>query len=344
MFASAFAVFANCGGSDSSNNGATGGSKADASTGAASGKGGTGGVGVGGSGGIITAGKGGTGGVGGGIGGVGGTGGTAGGTGGASTGGAAGSGGTFSCPTDSGSLSSMMANAICERNIACCSTSKTLLQCESELNSRILTTANLYRNLADSLMNGRSAINCGALEACLTSINGTTCADWPFANNSLDAIPVDDPNCFSVVTPLVATTGTCLENYECIGGYCHSDTMCHAYAGTGSNCSSDPDQQCNPKTSYCDASNHCQLKGGVGTTCSANVQCKTWQCGNGAAGAAGSAGGPSMCEKQTTCYFGPAPGCSVPARGSKAPGGLAWVSLAAIAVALGRRKVSRRRS
>ncbi|HLV64878.1 MAG TPA: hypothetical protein VKY73_03665 [Polyangiaceae bacterium] len=211
------------------------------------------------------------GGAGGGPSGAGGDGGTAGDAGLGGAGGDSGSPGPVACPSDPGELAEAFAEAVCQKRVDCCSDDY-----EECLKDVIEATDAIYVDLATAVDGETAELDCDNFELCVGAIAEAECSEWPAQVGQYGAIPVNEPACWQMVTPLVETGEACSYNYECVDGVCsESEGECVALAGEDESCE---DAVCDLRTTFCNADEVCERRYENGEACSQDLECQSGVC------------------------------------------------------------------
>jgi hypothetical protein len=198
----------------------------------------------------------------------------------------------------------------------------------------------VFPALAQSLNNDSAAVDCASLKKCTDAITAAACVDWPLGGPL--HLPVNEPACLTIITPKIAATSACTQNYQCIGGFCAAGaggaggggnaTTCHAFVGLNDTCdptNTDPDLRCQTTGQFCSTSStKCMVKFDDGVTCANNDECKSGNCDMG----------PHKCADPTVCSYDPAPSnCSLAPGRAGAPLGVVGLLLG-LGVAIGLRR------
>jgi hypothetical protein len=224
---------------------------------------------------------------------------------------------------------------ICAKNAECCAQNDS--ECKQAVDAAL---REIVPDFAEAMSGGIVTINCTAFEACAKSIATVACDNWPLSNGeALALLPVDDPNCSSLLNGRAAGEG-CKYNYECPQGYCSgtdANRKCYAFRLTDETCGGgDPERACDPVTHFCDTgnTNQCKLRRGNNEACAGNGHCKSHYCEGATGGAAG------ICRAPSVCAFEPkvVAACSASAAPSNAALGHAWLLFAAFGLLSRRRR------
>src|SRR5690606_4574741 len=130
------------------------------------------------------------------------SGGSAGEAGSAGQGGGAGDGaggGPVACPSNIGDLAEAFAEAVCRKRVECCTDDYD--SCITEVVSAL--DEDLYPEPEAAVEAGTAELNCTAFDSCSAAIDAADCADWPLQTGTYGGIPVDEPACRQMVTPLI---------------------------------------------------------------------------------------------------------------------------------------------
>jgi hypothetical protein len=218
----------------------------------------------------------------------------------------AGGDGPAACPADSGELANAFASVVCAKRAECCRDDTA--DCLAEV-SRAMDE--IYVELAQSVQSGTASLACARFDACARAIADASCGDWPLQSGSLAEIPVDEPACRELVTPLLRDGEACRWNYECDHGFCYAeDGLCHAYAAENEPCT---DTLCELPTAFCNAAGLCQRRLENGVSCADHSECQSGRCDADGTGSC-VAPGPDACRyvpaAPASCAVSSAPGRS----------------------------------
>jgi len=230
-------------------------------------------------------------------------------------------------------LAAEYARVVCNRNFTCCTPTDTKGKTSANCQQNV---ANLFKNAVDAVRDGvnrgRTVYFPERAQACLQTLEATSCADWP-----LDPVTELPTICASSVEPQIGNGGPCRTVADCVSGLCigassNVDGTCMRKVASGETCELPPLGQntCEPEL-YCDSSSKkCSDTKADGTSCGGNLECKSQTCGP--APDAGNICLPALCYSN-----GPLlpPACSFGGRPSAFAGGLV---LAALAMLIRRRR------
>ena len=166
-------------------------------------------------------------------------------------------------------LADEYARVVCNRNFACCTPSdtkgKTLASCQQSV-------ANLFKSAVDAVRDGvnrgRTIYFPERAEACLQTLEATSCAAWP-----LDPVTELPAICANSIEPQVNNGGPCRSVADCVSGLCigatsSADGTCMRKVASGQTCEPPPLGQntCEPEL-YCDSTKTCSATKSDGTSC-----------------------------------------------------------------------------
>lgn len=179
--------------------------------------------------------------------------------------------GAVPCPSVVDDLSESFAEAVCSKRGECCEDDYE--SCITEVTEALDA---IYVDLSDAVASASASIHCPSFTECTDAILRADCTEWPTATGDLAEIPVDEPACREMVTPLLSAGDECRWNYECEEGFCFAeDGTCHEFARENEPCE---DSLCSLPTMFCNGAGVCQRRLANGVTCSDPAECQSRVC------------------------------------------------------------------
>jgi len=237
------------------------------------------------------------------------------------------------CPRDIDGLANSFAEAVCRKRVECCTDDYDA--CLTEVTKAMDA---IYVNVGPAAESGTAELNCDSFDACVLAIHEARCSDWPAQTGDLGQIPVNEPACYQMVTPLVGPDEECTYHYECINGLCIGEGhTCVEYVAENAECGGDG-QVCDVTSMFCNGAHRCQRRLANGVACTGDNECESGVCDLDDGGTC-VAPGPNQCSyvpaALANCALASAPG-------SNSPVGLSWLAaLAGAGLVLGRRRRGR---
>ncbi|HEX4406488.1 MAG TPA: hypothetical protein VH560_16730 [Polyangia bacterium] len=137
-----------------------------------------------------------------------------------------------------------LAQAICPKAYDCCMASQLTSNMQAGTDEQTCETktqaafAQQVAGIEASEKSGRSSYDGTKVQACVTYLRASACADLATTNH-FSGIPA----CASFIEPKVSIGGACANDYECKGGWCDltdvptgGDGACHALGQAGDSC------------------------------------------------------------------------------------------------------------
>lgn len=237
------------------------------------------------------------------------------------------------CPSSVDGLADSFAEAVCRKRVECCTDDYDT--CLTEVTEAMDAT---YVDASAAVERGTAELDCDMFDACSLAIHEAACDDWPAQTGELGQIPVNEPACHRMVTPLIPADQACTYNYECINGLCSRDAgTCVEYVAENGACGGDG-QVCDVTSMFCNGAHRCQKRLAKGVACTVNGECESGVCDIDDSGMC-VAPGPDMCSYVPSAP----PNCALASTpGGNAPKGLPWLAaLSGIGFAFGRRRHSK---
>lgn len=235
-------------------------------------------------------------------------------------GGVGGSGGPDVCPEAIEDYPGVLADAICRKRAACCTSD--VEACMTEVTAAL---DEIYPGLAAAEQSGAADADCSALELCVAAIDDADCSNWPKELGAVYGIPVAEPACRGIIKGNLAPSAACESTYQCADGFCAEQgdaLICFAHVPDGEACGGS--NYCNLATSYCNAADECAPREENGVACTNDQQCQSRICDTEDTGAC-------IAPDASQCEYVPE-GCSM--SGRPARGHLGW-SLLVVGLVLG---------
>jgi uncharacterized protein (TIGR03382 family) len=207
------------------------------------------------------------------------------------------------------------AKAICPKAYDCCTMEQLMKNAaagmtEAECETKTATNFRSYlQNMQSSENAGRSKYDEMKVDACLQAIRAATCSQLTMITN-LSGLPECDS---TFATPLVASGGTCVNDFECIDSVCQIPEAggagtCVAGVPAGGSCGSTAhcaqNLLCDPRDGSIATDDVCVVEQEIGGTCADNFECKSRNCSSSGSGGAMTCQAPSA----PVCFYGG--GCS----------------------------------
>ena len=237
------------------------------------------------------------------------------------------------CPSNIDRLANSFAEAVCRKRVECCTDDYDT--CLAEVTKAVDA---IYVDVSSAVERGTAELNCDMFDACLLAIHEAQCSDWPTQTGDLGQIPVNEPACHQMVTPLIPADQACTYHFECINGLCSGDDdTCIEYVAENGVCGGDG-QVCDVTSMFCNGAHRCQRRMANGVACTGNAECESGLCDIDDSGMC-VAPGPDMCSyvpsAPATCALASTPG-------GNTPNGLPWLAaFTGAGFVLGRRRHSK---